>query len=228
MSLPLSKLAAFLIVLVATPASAQIIHTYNFDGGIPSNISTTGIGASQSLSSTYAHSGSHSLKITTTTPSGLTFATANMQMGDPVTALSYSYYDQFGSGSPFYMYLFLGPATLAWQDAGLAGNTLIYGGFSLSPPARVAGIWNNVSVSLYDNAITYSLNGQFIGYYLLDNATAPISLAGFGIASAGPGTHSMYIDSVTVTTVPEPSTYSLLVLIASFGLLRAVRRMSRS
>lgn len=222
----LPALLASCVLFFATEASSQIITTYNFDGSIPSNITTTGIGASQSLSSTYVHSGTHSLKITTTAPSGLTFATANMQMGDPVTALSYAYYDQFGSSSPFYMYLFLGPATLAWQDSGLSGNTLIYGGINLSAPARVPGTWNNVSVSLYDNAITYSLNSQFIGYYLLDNVTSPISLAGFGIASAGPGTHSMYIDSVTVTTVPEPSTYALLGL-ASFALFHAALRFRR-
>lgn len=219
----LPALAATSVLFFAAEASSQMITTYNFDGSIPSNITTTGIGASQSLSSMFVHSGSHSLKITTTAPSGLAFATANMQMGDPVTALSYAYYDQFGSSSPFYMYLFLGPATLAWQDSGLAGNTLIYGGINLSAPARVPGTWNNVSVSLYDNAITYSLNSQFIGYYLLDNVTSPISLAGFGIASAGPGTHSLYIDSVSVTTVPEPSTWALLV-VGSVACAAALRR----
>jgi hypothetical protein len=145
-------------------------------------------------------------------------------MGDPVSSISYAYYDQFGAASPFYMYLFLGPATLAWQDAGLSGNTLIYGGVNLISPTRSAGSWNTVSVSLFGNAITYSLNNNFLGYYLLDNVTSPISLAGFGIASAGPGTHSMYIDNVTVTTVPEPSTWALLL--AGAAATFAARRRS--
>lgn len=217
---------SLLLSLVGSTAFGQVIHTYNFDGAIPSNFSTVGIGASQSLSSTYVHSGTHSLQITTTAPSGLTFATANMQMGEPVTNLSYAYYDQFGASSPFYMYLFLGPATLAWQDAGLSGNTLIYGGVNLGSLTRVPGTWNTVSVNLLNNAITYSINNNLLGYYLLDNVTSPISLAGFGIASAGSGTSSMYIDSVTVTTVPEPSTYALVGL-ASFALLHAARRSRR-
>lgn len=192
-------------------AYTQIIHKYDFDGSIPSNFMTTGVGASQSLNSSIVYSGTHSLQITTSSPSGLTFATANMQMNDPMTSLSYAYYDEYGSGSPFYMYLFLGPATLAWQDAGLAGDTLIYGGVNLSSINRVPGSWNTVSVNVFDNAITYSINNNFLGYYMLDNVSSPISLAGFGIARAGAGTDSLYIDDVTVTTVPEPSTWALLL-----------------
>jgi hypothetical protein len=200
-----------LLVASALTASSQIIHHYDFDGSIPSNFSTTGVGASQSLNSSIAYSGSHSLQITTSSPAGLTFATANMEMGDPITSLSYAYYDQYGDSSPFYMYLFLGPSTLAWQDAGLTGDTLIYGGVNLTSPTRVPGTWNTVSVNLLDNAITYSINNSFLGYYLLDNVTSPISLAGFGVARAGSGTSSIYIDDVTVTTVPEPSTWALVL-----------------
>jgi hypothetical protein len=218
-------LVTAIFVIFSTAGYSQIIHHYNFDGSIPSNMTTTGIGASQSLNSSIVYSGSHSLQITTSAPSGLTFATANLQMSDPISALTYNYYDAFGSSSPFYMYLFLGPATLAWQDAGLAGNTLIYGGVNLpGSPVRVPGSWNTVSVNLFDNAITYSLNSNFIGYYLHDKATSPITLAGFGIASAGPGTYSMYIDNVTVTTVPEPSTWALLLGGAAAGLLRFARK----
>jgi hypothetical protein len=210
---------------LSTTAYAQMIHQYDFNGSIPSNMTTTGIGASQSLNSSIVYSGSHSLQITTSAPSGLTFATANLQMNDPISALTYKYYDALGSNSPFYMYLFLGPATLAWQDAGLAGDTLIYGGENLpGSPARVPGSWNTVSVNLFDNAITYTLNNNFLGYYLLDNVTSPITLAGFGIASAGSGTYSMYIDDVTVTTVPEPSTWALLLGCAVIGLLHFARQ----
>jgi len=208
-------------VTLSTAAYSQVIHQYNFDGSIPSNMTTTGIGATQSLNSSIVYSGSHSLQITTSAPSGLTFATANLQMNDPITSLTYNYYDAFGSTSPFYMYLFLGPATLAWQDAGLAGNTLIYGGENIAgSPVRVPGSWNTVSVNLFDNAITYSLNNNFLGYYLLDNVTSPINLVGFGIAAASSGTYSMNIDNVTVTTVPEPSTWALLLGCAAVGLLR--------
>ena len=220
----------YIVLLLASilPASSQIIHHYNFNGSIPSNLTTTGVGASQSLNSSIVYSGSHSLQITTSSPSGLTFATANLQMGDPISSLSYAYYDQFGASSPFYMYLFLGPATLAWQDGGLSGNTLIYGGVNLSSLTRVPGSWNTVSVNLLNNAITYSINNNLLGYYLLDNATSPISLAGFGIARAGSGTSSMYIDNVTVTTVPEPSTYALLALAAGWLGVVALRRKKHS
>ncbi|MBN8458091.1 MAG: hypothetical protein J0M04_09645 [Verrucomicrobia bacterium] len=210
------------LLTVITFSSAKAATTiYDFESGIPSDFVLTE-GVSQTLNSTIVYSGAQSLRITTGSQPGPGGAVSMLSMSEPIISLTYSIYDEFATNSQFYMYLFLGSATLAWQDAPLSDSVLIYGGSSTLNYTRSPG-WHTVDVDIQGDTISYQIDNIFLGTHT-ELGRAPIYKAGFCIDSAGSGTYSMYIDQVQVATIPEPSS-SLLGVIAFCGF--AIRR-SRS
>jgi hypothetical protein len=201
------------LLTVITLASAKAATTiYDFESGIPSNFVLTE-GVSQTINSSVVYSGVQSLKITESKP-GPGGAVSMMTAIEPIESLTFSIYDEFATNSPFYMYLFLGSATLAWEDSPLSDSILIHGGNSTLTYTRTVG-WHTVDVDIQGDTISYQIDNIFLGTHT-ELGRAPIYKAGFCIDSAGSGTYSMYIDQVQVTTIPEPST-SLLGLIAFCG-----------
>ena len=211
---------ASLFTVLALGSIKAATTTYGFETGIPSNFVLTE-GVSQSLNSSTVYSGSQSLKITENHP-GPGGAVSMMTVIEPIESLTFSIYDEFATNSPFYMYLFLGSATLAWEDSPLSDSILIHGGNSTLTYTRTVG-WHTVDVNIQGDTISYQIDNIFLGTHT-EIGRDPIYKAGFCIDSAGSGTYSMYIDQVQVSTIPEPST----ILLGSIAFCGLTFRRSRS
>lgn len=209
------------------------VSVFDFEGSsVPSAFSLTGqAGAfSQSITSTNAYAGSQAMMLSLTCNGGSQWATTMNVLPELVSHVSFSFYDQYASSSPVYYYFFL-------QDSNDVPLTTIYGldfpdsgfnytamlGGNIVPYTRTVG-WHVIDAIIADNSIEYRIDGNFVGS-MQTNPSIQIDSVGFGIANAGnTGTNRLLIDSLSITTVPEPST-SLLGLIAFCGV--AFRR-SRS
>lgn len=175
--------------------SSHASYLYNFNSGVPPEFSIGGNGFfSQSSNSTIFP---NTLEITTSRGSGPNYAGSSITLSDPISSISFSIYDQYAGNAPFYMYFGLGPAMLAWQDAGLSDNVLIYGGNSVPTPRSVG--WHTVDAQINENVITFLYNGSLLGNY---TSATPLNITntGWTVDSAGGGTYSMFIDDISIQT----------------------------
>lgn len=201
------------------------IFIYNFNDSIPPAFTVGGNGTfSQSLNSSIVYSGSNSLQLTTSRGFGPNYAGTGLSFTDPIQRVSFAIYDEYAGGAPFYMYFGLGPALVAWQDAGLSDDVLIYGG-SAVPTLRTVG-WHTLEALVSSNVITYKYDGNFLGTYTAAESLS-ISNVGWTVDSAGGGTYSIYLDDVVVETVPEPTTNALLIVAAALGVVLIIRQRRR-
>lgn len=140
----------------------------------------------------------------------LTFSSAN-----PITSVSYYQYDEFGTSSPFYNYIFLYDSPtfskwLVWRDSGYNGTIGADGGENFFPYGsltRTIG-WQKVEAIMDSSYINFKLNDVLVARFASSN---PIEKVAFDI-SGGSGIVSYNISPVTIITIPEPSALSLLVL----------------
>jgi hypothetical protein len=210
-------------VLIAAVEAEEFV--FNFNESIPPEFTVGGNGTfSQTLNSSVVYSGANSLQLTTSRGSGPNYAGTGLSFTDPIQRISFAIYDQFAGSAPFYMYFGLGPVTMAWQDAGLSDDVLIYGGDAV-PTLRTVG-WHTVQAEVTDNIITYLYDGSLLGTF---TATESLNItnAGWTVDSASGGTYSIYIDEVVVQTVPEPSINALLITATVFGVVAIIRHRRR-
>jgi hypothetical protein len=222
--LNISVLIACFFSLPITVVEAEDF-IFNFNESIPPEFTVGGNGTfSQTLNSSIVYSGANSLQLTTSRGSGPNYAGTGLSFTDPIQRISFAIYDQFAGSAPFYMYFGLGPVLMAWQDAGLSDNVLIYGG-DAAPTLRTVG-WHTIEAEVTDNVVTYLYDGKFLGTF---TATESLNITNVGwtVDSASGGTYSMYIDDVVVQTVPEPATNVLLILAATFGVIAIIRHRRR-
>jgi|GEM_PF-6522967 len=208
------------------------VSVFDFEGtSVPSAFSLTGqAGAfSQSITSTNAYAGSQAMMLSLTCNGGSQWATTMNVLPDLVSHVTFSIYDEFASNSPVYYYFFLQdshdiPLTtiygLDYTDGGFgppkSTTVLMFGSNTIPSYTRTIG-WHVIDVTIANNSIEYSIDGNFLGT-MQTNPSIQIDSVGFGIANWGnTGTNTLLIDSLSITTIPEPST-SLLGLIAFCGL----------
>jgi hypothetical protein len=207
------------------------VSFFDFEGSsVPSNFSLTGQGGafSQSITSTNAHAGSNALSLNLTTTGAHHWAQSTINMPERIEHISFSIYDEFAGNSPVYYYVFLGSLAnfsdgLLYLDQGYEGIVHAYRVTWTNYPARSVG-WHVMDISIGNTSIDYRMNGSFIGSVGIDPSTVFDTIL-FQIANAGfNGSHSLLIDNLSISTVPEPSS-SLLGLIS---LCAVVVRRSRS
>ena len=138
---------------------------------------------------------------------------------DPISRISYYQYDEFGSSTPFYNYIFMYYTPnfskwITWRDSGYGGTIGVEGGgdenyLPYGSLARSVG-WHKIDAIVDDQYINFKIDDVAIGRATY---TDPIFKVAFDISGGG-GNVSYNIAQVTVQTVPEPSAVSLL----SFGL----------
>lgn len=215
--------ACFFGILNAAVEAEEFV--FNFNESIPPEFTVGGNGTfSQTLNSSVVYSGANSLQLTTSRGSGPNYAGTGLTFTDPIQRISFAIYDQFAGSAPFYMYFGLGPGLMAWQDAGLSDDVLIYGGDAI-PTLRTVG-WHTVQAEITDNIITYLYDGSLLGTF---TATESLNItnAGWTVDSAFSGTYSIYIDEVVVQTVPEPSINALLITATAIGFVAIIRHRRR-
>jgi hypothetical protein len=215
-----------LLTLIFTASIAQAEdYLFTFNDSIPPEFTIGGNGTfSQSLNSSIVYTGINSLQITTSRGFGPNYAGTGLAFDQPIERISFAIYDQYAGSAPFYMYFGLGPTIMAWQDAGLSDDVLIYGGSAVPTPRTVG--WHTVEAVVSNNVITYSYDGSFLGTYTATEALN-ITNAGWTVDSAGGGTYSIYIDDVAVQTVPEPTINVLLIIAATLGVVVIFRNRRR-
>jgi len=146
---------------------------------------------------------------------------------DPISSISYYQYDEFGPSTPFYNYIFVyyTPSLskwITWRDAGYGGTIGVEGGgdanyLPYGALARSVG-WHKIDVIVDNQYINFKIDDIAIGRA---TNTDPIFKVAFDI-SGGWGNVSYNIAQVTVQTVPEPSSLSLLL--AGGAVFAAARR----
>ena len=198
-------------------ASAQTLLTTN-----DFTLSNSGNGCSSSLTIDYLNevNGSPSFKINMFNGSYASWVSANYTSATPITEISYQQYEQYGTSSPFYNYLYIGPTTFAWLDSGYGGSIQDFGGTNYYPSlARSVG-WHTIDAIVNSNSISYSIDNVLVATCANTN---PLYTVGFNLSSAGGGSYSYDISQVVVAAVPEPSSY-VLFCIGSIGLMMLLRR----
>lgn len=200
-------IACFFSFPIAAVEAEEFV--FNFNDSVPPEFTVGGNGTfSQTLNSSIVYSGAKSLQLTTSRGSGPNYAFTTLNLGKSIQRISFAIYDMFAGASPFYMYFGITDSNatptgiLAWQDAALSDDVLIYGGSNMVPTARTVG-WHTVVVEFTQNIATYTYDGKLLGTY---TSTAPLNVTSVGwtVDSVGSGTHSIYIDDVVVQTVPDP------------------------
>jgi hypothetical protein len=179
-------------------------------------------GMTAALDSARMFNGVSTIKITKNSGqyAGLTFSSV-----DPISSVSYYQYDEFGTSSPFYNYIFLydSPTSskwLVWRDSGYNGTIGADGGENFFPYGsltRKVG-WQKVEAIMDSSYINFKLNDVLVARFA---STNPIEKVAFDISGGGSNV-SYNISPVTITTVPEPSALSLLAI--GLGGLALVRR----
>ena len=216
--------------LFTSGASFGAVSVFDFEGSsVPSNFSLTGQGGafSQSITSTNSYAGSNALSLNLTTTGAHHWAQSTINMPDRIEHVSFSIYDEFAGSSPVYYYVFLGSLAnfsdgLLYLDQGYEGIVHAYRETWTNSPARSVG-WHVMDIAIGSTSIDYRMNGSFIGSVSIDPSTVFDTVA-FQIANAGyNGSHSLLIDNLSITTIPEPST----ALIGLFGLFTLVTRRVR-
>ena len=207
------------------------LYTYNYNGSI---LPGTG------FASTGVYQGRDSLIIGT--GSGNSFSRTYWNLGGPLAggvaagSFSISMYDAYGgANSPYYMNFILysdqnanepGSTSVlgvGWQDRGLNDPNFNVGGPSLPTQffARSLG-WNDFRVDWNSNSISLLRNGSTIYQQALSAAPTirSVEVAMHDVNAAG---RTFGASGLSITAVPEPSTYALLLMTGAGALWWARR-----
>ena len=212
------------VVYVASFSSCLFGETVTL--GDPTKFQAYGnYGYSAELDYTRTYLGDPSIRIGIVNGSGPSWAGLTYISALPIQNVKYYQYDELGSATPFYNYLYLGSTTFAWQDSGLSGRILSFGGENYSSLYRSVG-WHKIEATI--DSFDGSSGNHYINYKIDDVAVARIQISNpilnlaFDISSAGGGSFSYNIAMVTLSTIPEPFALSLLAV--GFSGLAMMRR----
>lgn len=208
------------------------LYTYNYNGSI---LPGTG------FASTGVYQGRDSLIIGT--GSGNSFSRTYWNLSGPLAggvsegSFSISMYDAYGgANSPYYMNFILysdqnpnepGSTSVlgvGWQDSGWGDPNFNVGGPGLPTQLFPRSLgWNDFRVDWNSNSISLLRNGSTIYQQAL--STAPtirsVEVAMHDVNAAG---RTFGASGISITAVPEPSTYALLLMTGAGALWWARRR----
>lgn len=212
------------ITLVSAKAATTI---YDFEeASVPSAFSLTGqAGAfSQSITSTNSYAGLKALSLNLTCTGPSQWVQTTIVLPDVVQHVSFAIYDEFAGDSPVYYFFLLGDSPdsstlsngLMFLDYGASDAVHMMGETTPSSTPRTVG-WHTMEALIGSDSIEYRMDGDLMGVVGF-SPTQRFDHVVFHLSNAGnPGTNSLLIDNLSITTIPEPSS-SLLGLIAFCGL----------